>query len=82
MRPRLPYVYDMATRNVENVAKHQQLRVSRDFPETAQLLVNVGLLMRAVQQDTGPRLWAAIPDDRLEIVRARWRSPMHWSGTS
>ena len=78
----LPFVHDMATRNVENVAAHQGLRVSRDFPGTAQLLVNAGLLMRAVQQDTGPRLWAAIPEDRLAVVRSRWPSPLHWAGTS
>ena len=78
----LPWVHDMATRNVQQVAEHEGLRVTRDFPYTAELLVNVGLLLRAVQQDTGPQLWAAIPDDRLAVVRARWPSPMHWSSSA
>jgi len=78
----LPFVHDMATRNIERVARHLGLRVTRRFPDTAALLVNVGLLLRATQQDTGPQLRDRIPRERLDVVRGCWPSHMAWGGTS
>ena len=75
----LPFVYGMATKNIQAAAEHQKLRVSREFSETARLLVNAGLLMRAVQQNVAPQLHAAIPEDRMAYVRANWATPMHWN---
>ena len=54
----LPFVHDMAVRNIARVAQQGSgFRLSKDFQRTGRLLVNVGLLLRAVQQDIGPRLW-------------------------
>jgi hypothetical protein len=78
----LPYVYGMATSNIRKAAERQKMRVTRNFPETAQLLVNAGLLMRAVQQDIGPRLHAAVPEGRLAFVRNNWATPVHWTTSS
>jgi hypothetical protein len=52
-------------------------RPYKDFARTGRLLVNVGLLLRAVQQDIGPKLWELLTEGRLEAVRARWQDPLH-----
>ena len=73
----LAFGQDMAVRNIDRVAKEGSgFRLSKDFPQTGRLLVNVGLLLRAVQQDTGPKLWELLTEGRLEVVRARWPTPL------
>jgi hypothetical protein len=74
----LAFGQDMAVRNIDRVAKEGSgFRLSNDFPRTGRLLVNVGLLLRAVQQDIGPKLWELLTEGRLEAVRARWPTPLH-----
>lgn len=71
----LDHFQTLAIDNVREHAKYFGLRPRGELNETGVLLFNAGLLMRLAQHHDGPDLHAAIPADRMRLVRERWARP-------